>query len=275
MNEIVTAVVIVAVIGLICGVVLAAASHFMDVPTDEKFTLARECLPGANCGACGYTGCDGYANALAKGETTATNLCVPGGDTAALAISKALGLAYSGVEEKVAYVHCNGNCDETRDRALYTGIQNCSSASLIYGGPKACVYGCLGFGDCALKCPEGAICVTSGIAKIDMTKCIGCGICVKTCPKHIISLIPVTAVTAVECSSADPGAVTRKTCENGCIGCKKCEKECPENAITVSGNLAKIDYSVCTRCGKCASVCPVGALKNVNFNLSYGAKKAL
>ena len=36
------------------------------VPVDETFALLRAELPGANCGACGYAGCDDYANALAE-----------------------------------------------------------------------------------------------------------------------------------------------------------------------------------------------------------------
>ena len=57
------------------------ASSVMAVKEDTRFTEIRECLPGANCGACGYTGCDGYAKALLE-PGTKTNLCVPGADAA-------------------------------------------------------------------------------------------------------------------------------------------------------------------------------------------------
>ena len=67
--DILIPVVIVAAIGLIAGVGLAVASAVFAVPVDEKAEQIRACLPGANCGACGYTGCDGYAAALSKGET--------------------------------------------------------------------------------------------------------------------------------------------------------------------------------------------------------------
>ena len=66
MNEILTAVIPVVIIGLICAVVLVAASKFMGVKENEKIPQIRECLPGANCGACGFAGCDGYAKALAE-----------------------------------------------------------------------------------------------------------------------------------------------------------------------------------------------------------------
>ncbi len=54
MNSILLAVLIVSAIGLIAGVGLAVASVVMAVPVDEKAEAIRECLPGANCGACGF-----------------------------------------------------------------------------------------------------------------------------------------------------------------------------------------------------------------------------
>ena len=80
------AVLIVTVLGLIAGLGLSLASKFMEVPVDEKEAKIRACLPGANCGACGYSGCDGYASALSKGETT-PDKCSPGGNDTAAALS--------------------------------------------------------------------------------------------------------------------------------------------------------------------------------------------
>ena len=75
MNAILLPVVLVAGIGLILGLGLAIASKIMAVPVDEKAEAITECLPGANCGACGFSGCAGYAAALSSGDTTETNLC--------------------------------------------------------------------------------------------------------------------------------------------------------------------------------------------------------
>ena len=48
-------------IAVVCAVLLTLASVFFGVKEDEKFLSVRDALPGANCGACGYSGCDGYA----------------------------------------------------------------------------------------------------------------------------------------------------------------------------------------------------------------------
>ena len=80
MDGIIIAIISVTAIGIICAVMLAVASKVMAVKEDERFPAIRECLPGANCGACGYAGCDSYAHALIEEDGVKTNLCVPGAD---------------------------------------------------------------------------------------------------------------------------------------------------------------------------------------------------
>ena len=264
MTDIIIAVAIVGAVGLAAGILLALISHFFGVEKGKTLVEISACLPGVNCGACGYRGCDDYASALAKGEAK-PNLCVPGAETTARKLGELLGIEVEAPKDVVAFVHCNGHCEATTNKAVYEGIQSCRSAALVYGGQTSCRFGCLGYGDCAQACPADAICMKDGIAHVDTSKCLGCGLCESTCPKKIISMIPQETTCVVMCSSRDKGAEARRVCKNACIGCKKCEKACPSGAITVTDNLARIDYDKCTECGGCAETCPTGAIKNVFF----------
>ncbi len=264
MYDILIAFAIVSTVGLIAGILLALLSHFLHIEDDKTVKAIRETLPGINCGACGFKGCDDYAAALAEGKAK-PNLCVPGGQEVASEIGSILGIAVEPPKDVVAFVHCNGNCDATTKKAIYEGVKTCRASSEVYGGPDTCRFGCIGFGDCAIACPSNAICMKDGIAHVDTSRCIGCGLCQTICPKKLISMVPQETAAVIMCNNKDKGAEARKVCKNACIGCKKCEKTCPQNAITVVDNLAKIDYDKCTGCGACIESCPTGCLKKVFF----------
>lgn len=266
MNPILLAVILLSVIGLIAAAGLTVASKVFAVPVDEKAEAIRECLPGANCGACGFSGCDGYAAALSKGETTNTALCAPGGTEASKAIGKVTGLAAGEVKPMAAVVLCQGHYVNAAQKLEYQGVQSCRMAAQIFGGPKECIYGCLGYGDCVSACEYGAINICDGIARINPYECKACKKCVKTCPKALIELMPLEETkAAVLCKNHDKGAVTRKECSAGCIGCMKCVKACENEAVTIDRFCAKVDYEKCTGCGNCHAQCPVGAIDLVTL----------
>lgn len=260
------AVLSVTAIGLVCAVMLVIAAKFMSVPENEKVKMVRECLPGANCGACGYTGCDGYAKALGECECSKTNLCIPGGDKVSHDIADVLGVEFEDTIEQVATVRCCGDCNATDKKAEYKGISTCKAAKMIYGGENLCTFGCLGYGDCAAVCPQDAICIENGIAHIDTRKCTGCGLCSRTCPNGIIHMMPDVKRNVITCSNKEKGVVAKQKCKNACIACRKCEKTCPSGAITVADNLASIDYDKCTNCGACDDVCPVGCIREADYS---------
>lgn len=265
MNEILIAALVVGAIGALCAVMLIVASKFFSVEEDEKVTKLRECLPGANCGACGYAGCDGYAKALAE-DGVKTNLCIPGADAVAKQIAEILGVEAEDVIEQVAVIHCYGDCNHTAKKMEYEGIASCAAAKTLYGGAGLCSFGCIGLGDCVSVCPQEAICIENGMAHINTRLCIGCGLCAKTCPRGIIELMADIERVLVTCNNREKGAVARKECSNACMGCKKCEKSCPTGAITVVDNLARINYELCKNCDTCASVCPVGCILVSDFS---------
>lgn len=261
MNSIILAVIIVSVIGLILGVVLAIASIVMAVPVDERAEEITEVLPGANCGACGFSGCGGYADALSKGKTTECNLCAPGGADVATQIADIMGLSAGDMKPMSAVVMCQGTSKNCEDNMNYHGDMSCKTASQLFGGPKTCNFGCLGLGDCVKACPYDAVQICDGVARVNPLACKACKLCIKACPKNIIDLVPLHEANAVVfCKNKNKGAVARKECAVACIGCMKCQKNCEAGAITIENNVASVDYDKCTGCGKCVEGCPTKCL---------------
>lgn len=257
---IVAAALIVGLIGIFVGLFLGVAGIKFKVVVDEKEEAVLACLPGNNCGGCGYAGCSGLAAAIAKGEAP-VNACPVGGESVGEKIAAIMGVAAEKTEKKVAYVHCKGDCEKANKDYDYYGIEDCRMLSFVpNGGPKSCNSGCLGFGTCAKICPFDAIHVENGIAVVDKEKCKACGKCVEVCPKHLISLVPYTAKEIVACSSTDKGPVTMKACQVGCIGCGICVKNCPKEAIKVENFHAIIDQEKCVGCGICEQKCPKKAI---------------
>lgn len=262
--EILIAFLVMLAVAVILGVAITVFSHFFSVPENPTKKIIRDCLPGINCGACGFKGCDDYAAALAEGGVK-PNLCIPGAQGVADKIGEILGVEAEPFKDVVAFVSCNGTCDATFNTSDYDGVKSCYAASMVFGGTNSCKFGCLGYGDCANVCPSDAICIADGIAHVNTARCVGCGLCSNTCPKRIIKMVPQETSTVVMCSNTQKGADARKACKNACIACKKCEKTCPNGAIAVINNLAVIDYEKCTNCGACVKVCPTGCLKSVSF----------
>ncbi|MDR3344595.1 MAG: RnfABCDGE type electron transport complex subunit B [Oscillospiraceae bacterium] len=253
---------IVGAIALILGVGLSFASEKLAVPVDEREEELLAVLPGVNCGACGYSGCAGYAAALSKGEAESASLCAPGGDDVARQIAELLGVSVGHIAPMTALVRCQGGEDVAKQSFIYYGMESCRMAAQLAGGVKSCPNGCIGLGDCVKACPYDALRVCpDGVARVDALKCRACKACVAVCPKDLITLVPKDApTTAVLCRNTQKGAVIRKLCEKGCIACKRCEKVCPHGAVSVTDFLARIDPEKCTGCGKCVAVCPNGCI---------------
>lgn len=262
MEVILIAIVIVGVIGLVCAGILTIASKIFFVPVDETFANLRAELPGANCGACGYAGCDDYAQALADDHSLSCTKCPVGGADVAAKLADVLGVEAGTADREVAVVMCNGDNNASKKLMDYDGLMTCAAASQFFGGVNQCRYGCLGYGDCEVSCEYNAIKVINGVAKVDRDNCVACGMCVKACPKGIIRISTAKNLNIVQCKSVEKGGVTRKACSNGCIGCKKCEKICKFDSVHVEDNLAFINPNTCKNCGMCEKECPTGAIIN-------------
>ena len=259
-NAIITPVVVMGLLGLVFGGILAFASQKLAVPQDERVPKVRAKLPGANCGGCGFPGCDALAAAIVSGEAP-VNGCPVGGAKVAEAVAEVMGADAGATEPMAARVLCNGDCEKAPRRADYYGIADCREAVIANGGPKACRFGCIGLGTCVNNCSFDALTMgDNGLPVVNVEQCTSCGKCVDVCPRSIIELIPKNSIVHVNCRSKEKGKIVRTACETGCIGCKACEKVCPAGAVSVSDNLARVDYEKCINCGACVRKCPTGAL---------------
>jgi len=258
--EILIAISILSILGLLFGIGLAVASRRFAVQVDPKLEAVQHLLPGSNCGACGNPGCFGFAENLLSGKATIEG-CRVCSDEVREKIANIMGLSVTKQSKKVATLHCHGGL-KVRDKYVYSGIADCVAASQVLGGQKSCVYACLGFGTCVKSCPFSAISMSEeGLPVVDMKKCRACNRCVLACPKKLFSLAPAASNVYVACNSHDLGKDVRVVCPVGCVACKLCEKACKFDAIHVIDNLAVIDYHKCTSCGECVKVCPAKTIR--------------
>jgi len=263
-NNILIATAFVAAVGLIIAIVLSIAEKVFHVDVDEKELAIRECLAGNNCGACGYAGCDALAKAIAKGEAPVT-ACHVSGKSGADKIAEIMGVSAGEFVRKTAFVRCSGTNDKRKHTYEYFGIRSCTSVKAALGrGDMSCQYGCLGYGSCANVCDNNAVRIVKGKAVVEPELCVACGKCVKICPQNLIDIVPYGSKYRVQCNNRQKGKIVKVNCEAGCIGCGLCERNCPSGAVTVSDNIAKIDYDKCVECGICAQKCPSKAIRIYN-----------
>ena len=173
--NIVSAVILCTIVGAVGAIILVAASKFMAVEEDPRIEEVANCLAGANCGGCGFPGCDGYAAAVARGEAP-TNKCVAGGAEAAAKIAEIMGVSGGDVEKMVAFVPCSGIAGHAEMRFNYSGPVDCRAA-MLFGGKsnKTCTFACIGLGNCTRACQFDAIHIVDGVAKVNRARCVGCG----------------------------------------------------------------------------------------------------
>ena len=251
-------------LAFILGLALGFFKKIFAVEEDPLVGQIRELLPGANCGACGFPGCDGYAAAVA-GKTAGINSCSVGGQTVA---EKLAGLAggIADVKPVVAFIACSGTKDKALLKGKYSGVESCRTVKIAVGSIKRCTWGCQGFGDCVKVCQFGALRMGEDrLPCVDYDKCTGCKACMLECPQHIIHAVPRELRGARPvCSNLNVNkAMVAKNCKAGCIKCELCAKNCPEQCIKMVNGIPVVDYSKCTSCDTCVKVCPPRVMKLV------------
>lgn len=252
---------IIAALAVLFAVLILIVTKVCHIKEDEKVVKILEHLAGANCGGCGHTGCEGFAQCLACGKATLDD-CKVTSDEEKKEIAKLIGVEFSAAEPTVAVAMCSGGVN-AEDRYMYVGNDGCAYLNQYLGGVKLCKTACLGGGSCAEVCPVDAIKIKDGVAVIDKTVCISCGACMRVCPRGVIERVPAKAKVYCACSTNCKGKETMAFCKQGCIGCGLCARTCPAGAITMKDNLPVFDYSKCTGCMKCLEKCPRHVIKTM------------
>jgi Na+-translocating ferredoxin:NAD+ oxidoreductase subunit B len=237
---IVLAAVVLGVLAVVAAAILGWADQAFAVVVDPRVEAINAALPGANCGGCGYVGCNEYAEAVAL-DGAVIDLCGPGGGSCAQRLAEIMGVEVEASFPYRAVVHCSATWDERLGRTEYEGEPTCTAANLV-AGYQGCTYGCLGLGDCVQVCNYNAIDVRNGLAKVDYDQCVGCRACEIACPRNIISMVPFKAerMLIVACSNEDFGNEVKGVCRIGCIGCGACARK--NDLVEMDGKLPIIDY---------------------------------
>ncbi len=243
MTLLITSVLIITIIGLVCGLTLYFVSRKFEYKESERVMQILNILPGVNCGGCGYTGCEAFAKALDNSvEADFPHLkCPVAGNKVMMQIADILGYEFAEKEKEIAVIKCNGTIENTIRNNVYDGLKSCALANQTFIGQGACPFGCLGLGDCLRVCNFGAITIDEkkGIPVFNPEKCSACGACIKACPRHLIELRSKNNdMVFVACMNHEKGGVAKKHCKVACIGCGKCTKI--DEKITLTDNLAYI-----------------------------------
>lgn len=256
------AIISLSALGLVAGFGLGIASRVFAVQVDPKVEAVEEALLGTNCGACGFPGCSGLANAIVRGEAKVTD-CLPGGEDVANAVASIMGVEVEASEKQIALVLCKGGDRDAKIKFDYKGVKDCWAALQVGGGHKNCRYGCLGLGSCYKACKYGAIEITEDrLAIIIPENCTGCTMCVPACPRDIIKMVPASQKVHVLCRNHDKGPATKKVCSVGCIGCTLCTKK--TSNMSMDTNLAVVDYGIIDNTHDPAEVCPTDTISDFN-----------
>ena len=176
-NVIVMSILVLGGIAILAAMILYVIAKKFKVEEDPRIDQVAECLPGANCGGCGYAGCRNFAEACVKDFNG--KVCTAGGNDVMKKVAEVLGVEAVAADAKIAVVRCRGSKECRPKTSNYEGAQTCAIVSATYGGETGCSFGCIGLGDCESVCQFGAIKINheTGLPEVNDEKCTGCGAC--------------------------------------------------------------------------------------------------
>ena len=256
----VIAVTTLAALSFLFASLLVLAHRKLHVDEDPRIDAAHQLLPQTNCGACGYPGCLGFAEAMVAGSVLPGKCTVINEDDREF-IAEFLGVDAGAEEKIVARLACAGGVNVARNRARYAGIHSCRGAALVAGGGKGCFWGCLGLGDCEVVCDLDAIVMNEhDLPVVIEDACTACGDCIDACPKDLFSLHVVSHRLWVACKNLEKGDAALAECEVACDACGKCAVDAPAGVVTMTDNLPVVDYARDHNVRNAIERCPTGAI---------------
>ncbi len=264
----VIAVTALAALSFLFASLLVLAHRKLHVDEDPRIDAIHQLLPESNCGACGFPGCLGLAEAMVEGSALPGKCTVINEDEQEY-IAEFLGVDVGAEEKVVARLACAGGSNVSRNRARYEGLSTCRAAALVAGGGKGCFWGCLGLADCEVVCdPDAIIMNEHDLPIVIEDACTACGDCVDACPKDLFSLHVVSHRLWVACMNLEKGDVALEDCEVACDACGKCAVDAPANVITMVDNLPIVNYEEDHNVRSAIERCPTGAI--VWFDVEKG-----
>jgi Na+-translocating ferredoxin:NAD+ oxidoreductase subunit B len=164
--------------------------------------------------------------------------------------------------KQVARLMCAGGSDVAPQKADYRGVASCAAAVAVGGGGKACAWGCVGHGDCAVACTFDAIIMNEwGLPAVDPDKCTACGDCVDACPLDLFTILPADHHLLVQCRNLIDGDQAASVCAVACTACGKCVQDAAPGLIEIRRGLAVIDVTrIAAQDRNAIERCPTGAI---------------
>ncbi|MFH0946162.1 MAG: RnfABCDGE type electron transport complex subunit B [Planctomycetota bacterium] len=248
-------------VGLVFGGLIAFANRTFKVYEDPRISGTVEFLPGNNCGACGFPGCQGFAEGLVQGKAEPSGCSVLGPEGVA-DVASYLGVDAGEKKKVVARLLCAGGTDVALQKAAYLGLPTCGAAAAVSGGGKGCPWGCLSLADCETACGFDAIQMSeTGLPVVDPVKCTACGDCVEACPKDLFELMPIEQHLIVQCKNLLEGESAEELCKVACTGCGRCAADAKDGLIEIVDGLAVINYDKNDLAGvEAIGRCPTNAI---------------
>lgn len=261
LSGVLVSVYILAGVGLVFASFIAIANRKLRVYEDPRIDVVTGMLPGANCGACGFPGCRGFAEQAVVGTVSPAGCNVINDDGAA-AIARYLGVDAGAANRRVARLLCAGGTDVAVQLAEYRGLRSCAAAAAVAGGGKACAWGCLGYGDCRTACSFGAITMLpNGLPQVNPSLCTACGDCVDACPKGLFRIVPLEQKLLVQCRSLLEGEEALAACAVACNSCGRCVMDAAPGVVSIETGVAVVNYEMNALAEPEATRrCPTGAI---------------